>query len=122
MAAEISGKTYTLEDNPFGWQTVSFSFQDGMDEAKITLNGQQLAIGLDNVYRIVKGQDGMFPQGFRGHWENQDTFVVDAIVLDQMMRAISRIQFSGDTIYITWQDKYSGSQVEIQGVLNPETK
>jgi hypothetical protein len=122
IAAEISGKTYTLEDNPFGWHTLVFSFQDGADEVKITVDGVPLAVGLDNVYRMSSVGDGTFPQGFRGRWENQDTFVVDNIVLGQMGQATNRIQFSGDAIHLTRQDKYSGSKVEIQGALNPATK
>jgi CubicO group peptidase (beta-lactamase class C family) len=117
IAAEISGKTYTLENNPFGWQTVAFSFQDGADEAKVILNGQPLTVGLDNVYRIVKGQDGTFLQGLRGHWENRDTFVVEVIVPDQMMLTTSWIQFSEDAVHITWQEKYTGSEVKMQGML-----
>ena len=121
IAAEISGKTYTLEDNPFGWQTVAFSFEDGADEVKVTLNGVPFTVGLDNVYRFVKSQDNTFPQGFRGHWD-QDTFVVETIVLGQMMQTTSRIQFSGDAIHLTWQEKSSGNTVEVQGTLNPATK
>jgi CubicO group peptidase (beta-lactamase class C family) len=122
ITAEISGKTYTLQDNPFGWKTVVFSFEDGADEAKVTLDDQPLVVGLDNVYRIIKGQDGTVLQGTRGRWENQDTFVVEVVVPDQMMLTTSRIQFSGDAIHVTWQEKYTGSKVEVQGALNPAAK
>ncbi len=122
IAAEISGKTYTLGDNPFGWHTLVFSFQDGADEAKVTVDGTQMPIGLDNVYRIVGGADSTFPEEIRGRWENQDTFVVEVIVLGQMMQPTSRIQFSGDGIHITQLDQLSGNKVEIQGALNPATK
>jgi CubicO group peptidase (beta-lactamase class C family) len=122
IAAEISGKTYTLEDNPFGWQTMIFTFQDGADEAKVTLNGvQQFTIGLDNVYRVFSLGDTAFPQAFRGYWETPDTFVIDDSVLGQMLQFTFRIQFSGDTLHITAKEKFSGSSFEIKGALNPAT-
>jgi CubicO group peptidase (beta-lactamase class C family) len=122
IAAEISGKTYRLEDNPFGWQTVIFSFEEGSDTVKVTLNGVSVMAGLDNVYRILTGPDDTFPQGFRGHWENQDTFVIEDIVLGQTGEATNRIQFSGDTIYLTRQEKGSGSKINVQGTLDPAAK
>jgi len=102
IAAEISGKTFTLGANPFGWQTIAFSFQDGASEAHATINGTiPLAVGLDNVYRTVTGTDSTFPEELRGRWENQDTFVAEDTVLGQMMETTSRIQFSGDAVHIT---------------------
>jgi CubicO group peptidase (beta-lactamase class C family) len=123
IATEISGKTYALEDNPFGWHTMIFTFQDGVEEAKVTIDGmQQITIGLDNVYRTYSIEDSTFPQEFRGHWENLDTFLVEDIVLGQTVKVISRIQFSGEAIHISWEEIYSGGKVEIQGALNPATK
>jgi CubicO group peptidase (beta-lactamase class C family) len=119
IATQISEKPYILEENPFGWHTITFSFQKGADEAKVTIDGLQIAIGLDNIYRIVMGQDETFPQGLRGRWENGDTFVVESILLGQTVQTLSRVQFSQDTIHIAWQEKYSGSSVEIQGALSP---
>jgi CubicO group peptidase (beta-lactamase class C family) len=119
IAAEISGKTYTLANNPSGWQTMIFSFEDGSDEAKVTINGaRQLAIGLDNTYRIFGVDDPTFPEALRGRWENQDTLVVEDVKLGQLSKIIIRIQFSDDTILITGQEKYSGSQFEMNGSLN----
>lgn len=123
IAAEISGRTYALGENSFGWNTLAFSFQDEADEAKVTIDGEiELTVGLDNVYRTIVGEDNTFPEGFRGGWENQDTFVVEEIVLGQMVQFTHRIQFSGDVIHITNQEKFSGSKFEEQGTLNPATK
>jgi CubicO group peptidase (beta-lactamase class C family) len=51
IATQISGKAYTLEDNPFGRQTIFFDFQESVDEAKVTVSSDegmgQLAAGLD---------------------------------------------------------------------------
>jgi CubicO group peptidase (beta-lactamase class C family) len=127
IAAEISGKAYTLATNPFGWQTISFSFQDGVGEVKVTVSDAtgataQATVGLDNVYRTNPGGDGTFPQESRGRWENQDTFVVEDIVLGQMLQFTHRVQFSGDAIHITRQEKYSGNVVELQGTLAPASE
>ena len=120
IAAEISGKTYTLADNPFGWQSLAFTFQDGTDEARVLMNGTfELPVGLDNVYRFAGSP---FPQGYRGRWENQDTFVIEDMVLGQMSQATNRIQFTGDAIRITRLDKYSGSQFDIQGAQSLSDK
>lgn len=123
IAAEISGKTYTLEDNPFGWQTLLFSFQEGASSARIVMNGAaDLLVGLDNAYRTSRTQGNPFPNKLRGHWENQDTFVVEDVLLGQMAQATYQIRFSGDTVHITQQEKYSGSTIEMQGTLDPATE
>jgi hypothetical protein len=119
IAARISGKTYQLENNPF-WKTVAFSFTDGADAVQVTLDGAQMMVGLDNVYRIVNDPESTFSQGVRGRWENQDTFMVDNITLGQTGASTVRVRFSEDTIYITVQ--YSGDQVEIQSALTPAAK
>jgi CubicO group peptidase (beta-lactamase class C family) len=120
IAAKISGKAYTLGDNPLGWHTMALSFQDGADEARATVDGTlTLPVGLDNVYRTNGGQGSAFLEGLRGHWENQDTFVVEDIVFNQMVQLTYRVQFSGDAMNITRLEKFSGSKVEIQGTLNP---
>jgi CubicO group peptidase (beta-lactamase class C family) len=122
-ANEISGKVYTLEDNPFGWHSMIFNFPLAADEARITVDGmREFTIGLDNVYRIYSIDDKTFPQAFRGHWENQDTFLVDDLVLGQFMQVISRIQFSGTAININWNEINSGNVVEIKGQQQQVTK
>ncbi len=116
IAAQISGKTYTLGDNPFGWHTLTFNFQEGADEVKITVDGAlQVPVGLDNVYRKFVGPDPTITEALRGRWENQDTFVVEDLVLDQMVQLTHRMQFSGDAIHITRLEKYSGSTIEFDG-------
>lgn len=118
VAAEISGKTYTLGENPFGWTSMIFSFQDGSSEAKVTVNGaRQMTIGLDNLYRIYAVENPLFPDAVRGRWENPDTLVVEDIKLGQLENTTLRVHFSGDIIDIALQEKYSGSQYELQGSL-----
>jgi CubicO group peptidase (beta-lactamase class C family) len=126
IAAEISGKAYTLEDNPFGWQTIVFDFQESVDEVCVTVSSDggtgQLAVGLDNVYRTAAGGDSTFPEGLRGSWDNEVTLVVEDIYPGQMLQFNYRIQFSGDAIHITRQEEFSGSKVELQGTLTPAAR
>ena len=126
ITSQISGQTYTLTDNPFGWQTIAFNFQDSVDEVKVSVssNGStaQLAIGLNNVYRTVEGGDSTFPQELRGRWEDQDTFMIEDTYPGQMVQFTYRIQFSGEAIHITRQEEYSGNIVTLQGTLSPASK
>jgi CubicO group peptidase (beta-lactamase class C family) len=123
IATEISGKTYTFEENPFGWRTMIFTFQPGSDEAKITINGmRQFPVGLDNRYRIYSVENPTFPQAFRGHWDDGDTFVIEDPVLGQVQDNTIRVKFTGEAIDIAAQEKYSGNQVEVQGTLDPASK
>jgi CubicO group peptidase (beta-lactamase class C family) len=123
IASDVSGKTYTFGDNPFGWHSLSFNFQDGGDEAIITIDAtQQGRIGLDNVYRWAGVGETEFPQGFRGSWADQNTFVVEQIQLGQPGQLTFRVQFSGNDIHITEQEKYSEGKVEVQGTQSPATE
>jgi CubicO group peptidase (beta-lactamase class C family) len=121
IATAISGKKYTLEDNPLGWPNISLSFKEGAGEASVTVNGQTMQIGMDNTYRIVGSGTTPFPEGIRGHWESKDTFVVEVPTFGQPGRQIFRIQFLNDTIQITMEDGRSGNTVEINGRLAPNS-
>jgi CubicO group peptidase (beta-lactamase class C family) len=123
IATDISGKTFTLAENPFGWHTAIFTLEEGADEAKITIDGmRQVRVGLDNVYRTLALDNTPFPTEVRGHWENQDTLVLDTMVLGQFMKQIIRIQFSKEKLRMDIEDVVSGSKVEFEGTLTPATK
>lgn len=126
IASQVSGKTYTLSDNPLAWGAIAFDFSENVGQVKITVNtnGEQgeLSIGLDHVYRAVPGADGTFPEALRGSWESRDTLVVEDIYPSQILQFTYRIQFSTDAAHITRLEKYSGSKVELQGTLTPATK
>jgi len=78
---------------------------------------QKLAIGLDNIYRVIPSTDGLFSEALRGHWENEDTLIIEDIVIGQMQRIDYRIRFSKNTVYIIGHEKYSGNRFELQGTL-----
>jgi CubicO group peptidase (beta-lactamase class C family) len=120
LAREISGETYALEDNAFGWHTISLTFKQGAAEGTVTLDGQRVVkVGLDGLYRAYGAEDPTFPQAVRGHWEGPDTFVVEDLYLGQTMQFTFRIQFSGDTVHLTALERDSGTTLEAQGSLSP---
>lgn len=120
IASQVLGKIYIFDENPLGWETIIFTFEQGVDEAKATVNGaRQVRIGLDNEYRFLALDNTPFPQGTRGRWESPDTLLVESINLGQMGRSTSRVQFAGDTVHITFENSSSGSHVDLQGTLEP---
>ncbi len=119
IASEITGKTYTLNENSFGWTSMIFTFQEGAGEVKVTVNGmRQLVIGLDNVYRLYTIDSKMFPQAVRGRWENDNSLAVEDITLGQLSNVTLKFQFTGSDLKISGQEKFSGSTFEIVGVLS----
>jgi hypothetical protein len=98
VASEISGKTYRLDDNPFGWESLTFTFQPGSDEALLRIPGRpDLKIGLDNVYRITEDPNGR-PSGLRGVWKTPNELYLDHIVLGDFTQSAVTIQFTGDEL------------------------
>jgi hypothetical protein len=93
---------------------------EGADEARVTVDRQQeLRIGLDHVYRILAEDNAPFPQGTIGWREDPDTFIIKSIILGQMGKNSSRIQFAGDSVHMTLEEEFTGSKVELQGILDP---
>ncbi len=119
IAREVSGRTFEFADNPLGWATLAFDFESGANETTVTINGAQAAIGLDNVYCAMPGQDSPFPEGLRAHWENGDTLVVDDLLIGAMARNTYRLRFSPDSVQVIREEKYSGNRLELLGTLSP---
>jgi hypothetical protein len=120
MAKEISGKTYTMNENPFGWQTIEFSFPEDKEEAQIVINddGPPAAIGLDHSYRFLETGENPFPTGLRGVWKDADTFVVESIVLGAPVHYQAIVDFTGDKIHITQVDDVNGGEAQADGTLS----
>ncbi len=118
-AKEISGRTYAMEDNPFGWQTIVFSFQEGEQEAQISINdSQQTPVGLDNSYHFAEAGENPFPMGFRGSWKSVDMLSIEYIVLGTPAHYQVTVEFSGDKIHIVQQDVLTGTEDQVNGTLS----
>jgi len=114
MALDISGKTYLLEQNSFGWQSMAFSFQAGSDEAVLKMDGspQDLKIGLDNIYRINKVSEGR-PIGLRGAWKSANEFSLEYIILGDFIESFGNIQFEAAQIRVAITTLNFSSQPQI---------
>jgi len=105
-AFEISGSTYTFEENPVGWETLEFVFEPGAPTAQTVFNGIPLQVGLDHIYRVSDN----WPGGeilLRGGWLEEDVFVVD---YPYPIIGLATLGELGETEY---QFKFSGDQMEV---------
>jgi len=116
VARQVSGRTYKLEHNPFGWQTFSFSFSDDKVTASFTVNGSgELAVGLDDQFRITE-LPGPSRLALKGYWERGDAFVIEATYLDVPSWSTLKATFAGSEINATLQDTiFGGPPVYLRG-------
>jgi CubicO group peptidase (beta-lactamase class C family) len=85
-ASDLSGKTFLLEKNKLGWETLALEFQKSEAQLTLSIKGQpqKLAIGLDDVYRITDadlgttalyaGKTGRGPIALKGVWRDETHF------------------------------------------------
>ncbi len=109
IARDIAGKTYTMDDNGYGWKSFSLSFEIG--EAAIEVHRQEgsvkLPIGLDNVFRITD-LAGIGTLAERGAWLDDHTFQLSERFLGDSTRGEFRFVFQGDRIEVTAKGLDSG--------------
>ncbi|MBN1200625.1 MAG: serine hydrolase [Anaerolineae bacterium] len=126
IAANISGKTYLLEDNFFGLRAVVLSF-DRPDEATLIVpttehpSGDPLfewQIGLDGLPRITPGRMNM-PAAAIGGWVSDDTFEIEIDEIGNNFCWRISLTFDGDHVIVTMQDLtgFYGQPLVIQGCL-----
>jgi hypothetical protein len=110
VAASLSGKTIRIEDSPFGWETLSLSFQPGADTAEVQFNdGQMLVIGLDNLFRMHDFPWGT--AGFRGRWEREDRFTVEQVILGAWTEIEITLTFKGDEVTLFQRNVVDGGDL-----------
>lgn len=102
MAANISGKTYVFDPNPYGIEKISLSFE-GEKEVLLNLSleeGQQtLPVGLDNIYRISPG--GEFgPLALKGFWKTDNEFVFYYNEVSNINNYQVNMTFEGDQVKV----------------------
>jgi CubicO group peptidase (beta-lactamase class C family) len=107
LAQKVSGRVYQMDDNPFGWTTLSLAFQAGSPEAVATINGSsKLLIGLDNVYRLTQHDD--VSEAVRGHWAGADTLVIDDHIPGDMFQWQYTVTFSDDQLQVELRELVNG--------------
>lgn len=122
-ALEISGKTYTFKENPMGWETLKIDFQEGAETAQLYLtNFPVLEIGLDNIYRLSRGET-IGELLLRGRWVDEQTFVIDypypavgTPALGELGKTEFQFKFTGDELEVTVQQLiFGGEAIVLQG-------
>lgn len=113
VALALSGREFTFDQNPMGWETMRFNFEQGSPVLQVTLNGQPLEIGLDNLYR-----QSPFPPApdllLRGHWAEDGSFVVEqpnpAGRLGELSEMAFRMVFDEGGMTVTAEDTIFGGE------------
>jgi CubicO group peptidase (beta-lactamase class C family) len=115
-ALDISGAIYTLDENPFGWPDMAFSFEPASDQALLRMSGlPELAIGLDGRYRR-SAIPGTRPIGLRGAWQEDGRFLVDYVMIGDFSSNKLLFSFDGDRMTVTVENlNFPGQPVTLQG-------
>jgi hypothetical protein len=117
IATAISGKTFRLDENPFGIESVRLDFNDTPEASfQVTFtDGTQSplgAVGLDGVYRLTPGMNldrashtfANFQDlsvGMRGHWTNAQTFLLEYDTIVNYYYYNLQMRFDGDRLSLT---------------------
>ena len=96
IAGEISGKAYQLsEGNPLGMKEWQFNF-DGENEAfAMNIDGINVNVGLDGVYRVNPIEEVGLTMAMRGKWISEDSFQLEMQELSSINKMLYLIQFKG---------------------------
>ncbi len=109
LANTVSGKRYTLSENPLGLKSFVLTFS-GADVAQIQLElgnrrDPPRPVGLDGVPRVsAEGNFGM-PVAVSGRWESSNTFLVDYNEIGNINMYRFRLRFSGDGVVVELSER-----------------
>ncbi len=110
---------HIVDANSRGWTTFSPAFTEGSPEASVTLNGSaRILVGLDGVYRTTDMGSGAL-DALRGHWEGEDTFVVDQNQPGYFQQWQYRLAFPGDRIVVEAREQVTGATETLTGRVAP---
>ena len=106
-ASDISESVYTFTENPMGWKSLEFVFEEGAETAQLQLSDfPLLKIGMDNLYRLSTS-DAIGELLLRGRWINEQTFVIE---YPYPTVGGPRLGELGETEF---QFKFTGEQLEV---------
>jgi hypothetical protein len=123
-AKAISGKTFTLQPNPVGLQSLTLTFKD---KAEAILRCAlvpgfsdkpqlEFLVGLDGVPRIAPGRFGI-PVASKGAWKSQNTFVVDIDETGNINQYSLELTFQGNQVTGQLVEKTGLGTTPIKGRL-----
>ena len=121
MSHSVSGQTYVLDANPFGFQSFSLTFQEENGEALLSVTlpeNQELdyLVGLDNVSRITPAKFGI-PAAAKGWWESENVFVIHLDETGNINRWRISATFEDDQVTVQMQDLTGIDDVTLVGQL-----
>ncbi len=117
-ARAVTGRTFDLAPNPLRLETLRLDF-DGSAQARlaVTLAGQpeqQLAVGLDGVYRMQPSDFGL-PLGLRGEWVDGQTFLLEYDRIANNDSYSLRLHFTADRLTIEAAERTREAGVRLEG-------
>jgi CubicO group peptidase (beta-lactamase class C family) len=117
LAADVSSRTYQLEENPLGYKAVAFHFMEGSSQAELALDQlPAIAIGLDNLYRLNSGP-AIGKIYARGRWIDNTTFEFEQATLGELADVRALVKFQGNAVTVELIDAVFGNSMgQLHGV------
>jgi CubicO group peptidase (beta-lactamase class C family) len=121
IAKAISGKTFVFGSNAFQLETMRLEFNESTEAAiELTFSNNQNPrsgeIGLDGVYRMSPGDNGL-PIGQRGYWVDAQTFVLEHDEIANRDAYIITMRFDGNLVTIEGKERTRELIVIFEGKL-----
>jgi CubicO group peptidase (beta-lactamase class C family) len=107
LAQTVSGRTFEFADNRMGLRRLILHFTTGSSEAELEFVvgavDASLTIGLDGAFRI----SDLYGQRWacRGHWIDDDTFVLEQEAIGKVLRRRATLNFQGDALSFEIHDR-----------------
>ena len=116
-AAQVSGKSFAVEPNPYGLSRFRVDFPGGA-EASMTIEDPTgtatRPVGLDGIYRWSRGVDGV-RYGATGQWTDPSTFVIDYNTIGDIRAYTITARFEGDRVALAVAQRDEPVRVELVG-------
>jgi len=106
-ADDVSGKLFYFDANQDDYHYIGLTFTPGADQAQLKFSYRDrnldLPLGLDDRYRTTFQH--LYYRGYKGRWENENTFLIHYQIVDHTEWGIIRLTFSGNTVSVSLQDQ-----------------
>ncbi|MBI4601839.1 MAG: serine hydrolase [Planctomycetes bacterium] len=125
LVADVSGRTYRLEPNPYGLEDVALRFDAGGEAwLRLGLAGQPRdwrPVGLDGVPRASPGGRYGLPVGLRGEWKTGtgDVFALEYGEIGNINCFQVELAFEGDEVAVGIIERTGLPGAELRGRAQP---
>ncbi len=115
VAGQVSGRTYALDANRLGWQTLSLAFATDEPTARASVNGAApVQVGLDGVPRVTTEADPTQRTAWQGEWQD-GAFVLEMDTISQYRRWRLTLAFEGDRVRVSSHESANGADAQYEG-------